>query len=58
MNELEKVITGTNDELSDYLSNVTCSEFRKHVQEVIAKYSDKGAIQSAIKNLQQIIEQK
>ena len=57
MNELERVLSiENNDELSTYLGEVTCADFRNHINELISKHTDKGAIRLAIKKLQEIIK--
>lgn len=56
MNELEIILSEENNEsLSAYLGDVTCGDFRKHINEIIAKYSDKGAIKQAIESLQKLL---
>ena len=44
----------SDDEIDLYLSHVTNAQFKKDVKELIAAYSDQGAIDRAIAFLQSI----
>lgn len=55
MNDLEKALKGDNVNLSIYLGEVSCDEFRAHILEIKKKHSNKAAIEEAIKELQTLL---
>lgn len=56
MNDLETVIDGNdNDQISFYLENVSVADFKNHVKEIRAKYSNQEGIKKAINQLQQLL---
>lgn len=55
MNELELVLYENDDAVTAYLGDISVADFRKHIDELLKKYCDKGAIISAIQNLQKFI---
>lgn len=56
MNELEKVLSQNDNEvLSVYLEEVSCDDFRKHIEEITSNRADKGAIKQAIEYLQKLL---
>lgn len=55
MNELEEALKGSDDELSFYLGDVSCDEFRAHILEIKKKHANKAVIEEAIKGLQSLL---
>ena len=55
MNELEKALNGNDEDLSFYLGEVSCDEFRAQILEIKKKHNNKAIIEEAIKALQQLL---
>ena len=55
MNDLERVLQGTEEEISYYLEAVPTLEFKKDVEDLLKKNSDKYAIKLAIESLQKLL---
>lgn len=58
-NDLEKALDSNDHGVSFefYLEETNVNDFRKHVEEIKAKYSDKGAIKEAINMLNKLVSQ-
>lgn len=55
MSELERVLGLSNSDVSEYLGDVSVDDFREDIRILIVKYSDKGAIELAISELQKLL---
>lgn len=54
-NDLKWIIENGNEEIEEYLGNVTTTQFVIDVKELLKKQADKSAIEEAIKRLQELI---
>jgi hypothetical protein len=53
--DLLELIKQNNQQISDYLGNVSIEQFIEDVKSVVSKNADKGSIKSAIDKLQELL---
>lgn len=56
MTNLEKIITGSKEQVDIYLGEVSAEDFVKDILELKKQYSDKGIVKSMIQELQTTIK--